>query len=141
MHRRNEPVRGADQDTAVTRAGHGARLPARSRVRDCAGRHDHERAHNLNREDRDVSREEAVLVRSRSWHCEGLWALKTGDLDAERLVVRGDRGRRGGGDVSPDDRQFVMVREGSERPELVVALNWVEELRRRGTGGAVPAAR
>lgn len=80
-------------------------------------------------------------MRSRSWHCEGLWALKTGDLDAERLVVRGDRGRRGGGDVSPDDRQFVMVREGSERPELVVALNWVEELRRRGTGGAVPAAR
>ena len=39
-------------------------------------------------------------------------------------------------DVSPNDRQFVMVREGSERPGLVLALNWFEELRRRSSSGA-----
>ncbi|MFI5214648.1 MAG: hypothetical protein ACHQU8_08935, partial [Gemmatimonadales bacterium] len=44
-------------------------------------------------------------------------------------------------DVSPDDRQFVMVRQGSERPGLVVALNWFDELKRRSVAGSSTAGR
>ncbi|MFI5214650.1 MAG: hypothetical protein ACHQU8_08945, partial [Gemmatimonadales bacterium] len=44
-------------------------------------------------------------------------------------------------DVSPDDRRFVMVREGSDRPGLVVALNWFDELKRRSASGSPAAGR
>jgi outer membrane phospholipase A len=33
--------------------------------------------------------------------------------------------------VSPDGRQFVFIKAESEAPDLILALNWPEELRRR----------
>ncbi|MBI1722793.1 MAG: protein kinase [Gemmatimonadetes bacterium] len=38
-------------------------------------------------------------------------------------------------DVHPDNRRFVMVKGGSGRSSLIVALNWFEELRRRASPG------
>ena len=38
-------------------------------------------------------------------------------------------------DVSPDDKQFVFVKAVSDKPKVVVTLNFFEELKRK-TGGA-----
>ena len=43
-------------------------------------------------------------------------------------------------DVAPGDRGFVFIRQGTETPSLVVALNWFAELKRRATGGPVAAS-
>ena len=43
-------------------------------------------------------------------------------------------------DVAPGDKGFVFIRQGTETPSLVVALNWFEELKRRSTGGPVATA-
>ena len=43
-------------------------------------------------------------------------------------------------DIAPGDRGFVFIRQGTETPSLVVALNWFEELKRRATGGPVAAS-
>lgn len=42
-------------------------------------------------------------------------------------------------DVSPDGRRFLMIKEGdapdgADRPQVVVVLNWTEELKRRVPG-------
>ena len=55
--------------------------------------------------------------------------------------LRGDylqAGLEGGGrayDVTPDGQRFLMIKEGGDEPtapqNLIVVLNWFEELRRR----------
>jgi hypothetical protein len=37
-------------------------------------------------------------------------------------------------DVAPDDNSFVMLRPVEEHRELVMVVNWIEELRRRTAG-------
>ncbi|HJU73441.1 MAG TPA: hypothetical protein VJ717_06830, partial [Gemmatimonadaceae bacterium] len=34
-------------------------------------------------------------------------------------------------DVTPDGKRFIMVKPGNEEPQLVVVVNWIEELRQR----------
>jgi len=38
-------------------------------------------------------------------------------------------------DVHPDGRRFLMVRRGSESPQVVVVLNWFDQLRGEAEGG------
>ena len=38
-------------------------------------------------------------------------------------------------DVTPDGRHFVMLRPVEESRDLVLVVNWIEELRRRTRGG------
>ncbi len=38
-------------------------------------------------------------------------------------------------DVSPDEKHFLFVKQGPEAPNLVVAVNWLEQLRRQSTAG------
>jgi hypothetical protein len=33
-------------------------------------------------------------------------------------------------DVQPDGQRFLMLKEGDRHPNVVVVLNWVEELKR-----------
>ncbi|MGH7752797.1 MAG: hypothetical protein ACREN5_08270 [Gemmatimonadales bacterium] len=32
-------------------------------------------------------------------------------------------------DVHPDGRRFLMIQRGSEKPQVVVVLNWLDQLR------------
>lgn len=38
-------------------------------------------------------------------------------------------------DVHPDNRRFVMIKRGTGRTDMIVAVNWFEELRRRTATG------
>ena len=53
-------------------------------------------------------------------------------LDGLRLPAPGWLSTRGAYDVSPDGKQFLIVQEDEfpETMELVVVLNWDEELKR-----------
>jgi Tol biopolymer transport system component len=80
-----------------------------------------------------VWREDEIFYRSQ----DGLYAATVDVGEDVRVVDRrrlfDDTGYRGLGatfDVSPDGRRFVMVEPADQRAELVVALNWLDELER-----------